>query len=124
LWVDSLVVTRDSAQPELAHRLIAHLTSPAMSAKTANHLHFATPSLAARQQVDPALLRNPTLYPGPAVMDRCFFVRFPAEVQRSVSQSVARLISSGRSRSLAMEGDAANAGASETIEVSDSVAGE
>lgn len=117
LWIDSLAVTRDSPQPELAHRLIAHLTSPAMSAKTANHLHFATPSLVAREQVDPALLGNPMLYPGTEVMERCGFIHFPAEVQRTVNQAVARLVAGGRSRNVAM-GDGGSEGApTETIPV-------
>lgn len=103
MWIDSLAVTRDSPQPELAHRLIAHLTSPAMSAKAANHLHFATPSLVARGQVSPALLGNPMLYPGPDVMERCGFIQFPEEVQRTVSQAVAKLVTGGRSRNVAME---------------------
>jgi len=117
LWIDSLAVTRDSPQPELAHRLIAHLTSPAMSAKTANHLHFATPSLVAREQVDPALLRNPMLYPGTDVMERCGFIQFPAEVQRTVSQAVARLVTGGRSRNVAMEEGASENERTETIPV-------
>jgi spermidine/putrescine transport system substrate-binding protein len=121
LWIDSLAVTRDSPQPELAHRLIAHLTSPAMSAMTANHLHFATPSLIARQQIDPDLLRNPMLYPDPEVMERCSFIQFPTGIQRAVSQSVARLVSGGRSRSIAMEEDASVTERSEKVQVDASV---
>lgn len=117
LWIDSLAVTRDSPQPELAHRLIAHLTSPAMSAKTANHLHFATPSLVAREQVDPALLENPMLYPGTEVMERCGFVHFPEEVQRTVSQAVARLVTGGRSRNVAMGDGVSESASTETIPV-------
>jgi spermidine/putrescine transport system substrate-binding protein len=117
LWIDSLAVTRDSPQPELAHRLIAHLTSPAMSAKTANYLHFATPSLVAREQVKPALLQNPMLYPGTDVMERCGFIQFPAEVQRTVSQAVARLVTGGRSRNVAMEEGVSENERTETIPV-------
>ena len=36
-------------------------------------------------------------------MERCAFIQFPAEVQRTVSQSVARLVSGGRSRNVAMQ---------------------
>lgn len=117
LWIDSLAVTRDSPQPELAHRLIAHLTSPAMSAKTANHLHFATPSLIAREQVKPALLQNPMLYPGTDVMERCGFIQFPADVQRTVNQAVARLVTGGRSRNVAMEEGVSENERTETIPV-------
>jgi spermidine/putrescine transport system substrate-binding protein len=121
LWIDSLAVTRDSPQPVLAHRLIAHLTSPAMSAQTANHLYFPTPSLAARQQVDPVLLRNQMLYPETKVMERCAFIQFPAEVQRTVSQAMARLVSGGRSRSIAIEEDASGAERPENVQVGASV---
>lgn len=98
LWIDSLAVTRDSRNPELAHRFLMHAASPEMSAMTANHLHFATPSEEARKFVDPGLLANPVLYPSAEDMERCVFVEFPPPIQRAVNQTVSRLVSGGRSK--------------------------
>lgn len=104
LWIDSLAVTRDSRNPEYAHRFLAHAASPEMSAKTANHLHFATPSLEARKFVEPGLLANPVLYPDVDDMERCVFVEFPPSMQRAVNQAVSRLVSGGRSKGTSTSG--------------------
>lgn len=103
LWIDSLAVSRDAPQPELAHRLIGYLTSPDNSAKISNHLHFATPNLLARAKVDPRLLGNPVLYPDPATMERCTFIKFPGDLEKTIHQAVVRLVSGGRSRATVAE---------------------
>jgi hypothetical protein len=55
------------------------------------------------------------------VMERCAFIQFPAEVQRTVSQAMARLVSGGRSRSIAIEEDASGAERAENVQVGASV---
>lgn len=101
IWIDGFALTRDSPNPELANRFISYMSLPEFSAKNASFLHYATPVLTAQAHVEERLLKTPELYPDPAVMEKCRFVRFPKGLERYVHQAVVRLVSGGRSRATA-----------------------
>jgi len=98
LWLDSFAISRDAANPGLAHRFIEFMSKPETSAMTANSLHYASPNPEAISKVNRSLLANPTLYPADEMMRKCTFVKFPPEVEKHVSQSILRIISESRSR--------------------------
>lgn len=102
LWVDSFAIPRDARSPELAGRFIDFMSSPEISALSANALRYASPNPEAREKVEPRLLSNPVLYPSPKAAEKCRFVRFEPEIDKVVRQSVIGLVSGERSRNMAM----------------------
>ena len=103
LWLDSFAVSRDAPNPALAHRFIAYMTRPEISALSATELNYASPNRAALPMIDRALLENQSLSPEPDLIGKCSFVRFPAETEKYAAQTMLGLISNSRSRSFALE---------------------
>jgi spermidine/putrescine-binding protein len=103
LWLDSFAISRDAPNPALAHQFIAYMTRPEISALSATELNYASPNRAALPMIDKALLENQSLYPGPDLIGKCSFVRFPGETEKYATQTMLALISDSRSRSFALE---------------------
>lgn len=103
LWLDSFAISRDAPNAALAHQFIAYMTRPEISAQSATELNYASPNLAALPLIDKALLENLSLYPGPELIEKCSFVRFPPETGKYASQTMLALISGSRSRTYAIE---------------------
>lgn len=103
LWLDSFAISRDAPNAALAHRFIAYMTRPEISAQSATELNFASPNLAALPLIDKTLLENSSLYPGPEIIGKCSFVRFSAEAEKYATQKMLALISGSRSRTYAIE---------------------
>jgi len=71
IWMDSLAIPKGAQHVALAHEFINYLLDPAIAARNAEHVHFATPNRAALEKL-PAELRNDgSIYPTPAVLDKC-----------------------------------------------------
>lgn len=75
IWVDNLVICSSAPHPELAGRFIEFMLRPEISAKLANVLQYATPNRAARDLVDPAMVKNPAIYPPSEVMGKLEFLK-------------------------------------------------
>lgn len=103
LWLDSFAISRDAPNSALAHQFIAYMTRPEISALSAAELNYASPNRAALPMIDKKLLENQSLYPGPELIGKCSFVRFPAETEKYATQTMLALISESRSRSFALE---------------------
>jgi len=103
LWLDSFAISRDAPNAALAHQFIAYMSRPGISAQSATELNYASPNRAALPMIDKALLENPALYPGPDLIEKCSFVRFPPEIEKYATQAMLALISGSRSRSFAIE---------------------
>jgi spermidine/putrescine transport system substrate-binding protein len=102
LWVDSFAIPRDAPSPELASRFIHFMTTPESSALSANALRYASPNPAARELLEPRLLSNKVLYPGPELSAKCRFVRYEPDVEKAVRQAVVGLVSGDHPRKIAM----------------------
>lgn len=63
LWLDNLVIPKDSQNPEGAHALINFLMEPENAAQNAEYIGYATPSLAALDLIGPEITSDPTFYP-------------------------------------------------------------
>ena len=74
LWVDCLAVPQECADSAAAHRFLNYMMDPAVAAKNANGIRYATANEAAEPLLDPALRNDPRLYPSPEVLSRCTFV--------------------------------------------------
>lgn len=68
MWVDCLAMMRGARHREDTLRLIDYLLEPEVAAGIANSVRYATPNLAAQKGVDKALLKDPRVYPTPALM--------------------------------------------------------
>lgn len=102
LWVDSFAIPRDAPSPELASRFIHFMTSPEISALSANTLRYASPNPGARELVEPRLLANEVLYPGPELSAKCRFVDYAPELEKAVRHAVVGLVSGDHPRKIAM----------------------
>jgi spermidine/putrescine transport system substrate-binding protein len=103
LWLDSFAISRDAPNAALAHQFIAYMTRPEISARSTAELNYASPNLAALPLIDETLLENLSLYSGPELIEKCSFVRFPAEAEKYARQTMLALISGSRSRTYAIE---------------------
>ncbi len=99
IWIDSLAISRDAPQEDLAYQFIHFMSRPENSAASANGLSYASPIAGARELMDPELLAEPVLYPETEILDRCAFVRFPPELQKLVNQSVIKILRGDPGRS-------------------------
>lgn len=92
IWIDSMAISRDAPNEELAHRFINFMSRPENSAASANALAYASPIAAAKALMDPALLATPVLYPDAETLGRCAFVKFPPEQQKHVNQALPKMM--------------------------------
>jgi spermidine/putrescine transport system permease protein len=74
-WMDSFAVPKGSPNQEEAHLFIDYIQRPEIIAGISSKLWYATPNLAARQLVDPQVLRSEAVYPPGDVLNRCEFFR-------------------------------------------------
>jgi len=92
LWVDYLTVTVSSNRRALAIAFIDFLNRPAVAARNAEHVHFATPNLAARELVSAEYLADPVIHPsGARFRDSEFMRPLPARSIKSVNTVMSEL---------------------------------
>lgn len=72
IWFDLMAIPVDAPHARNAHRYIDYILDPRVSADIANATGFATPNLAARALLDPAVRDDPMVFPPPEVMARLF----------------------------------------------------
>jgi len=73
MWVDCLCMVRGGRHREDTVRLIDYLLRPDVGADIANTVRYASPNAAARPKIDPALLMDPRVYPGPQAARKLAF---------------------------------------------------
>jgi spermidine/putrescine-binding protein len=71
IWVDAIAIPKDAKNDRLAHEFINFLLDPAIAARNAKVVQYATPNVAAREKLDPEMLADPAIYPPQEVLDRC-----------------------------------------------------
>ena len=69
-WADGMFIPSDAPHPDNAHRFLAYLLRPEVIARISNAIHYANSNAASRPLVDPVILSDPAIYPGPAARDR------------------------------------------------------
>jgi putrescine transport system substrate-binding protein len=62
-WYDAWLIPAGAPHPESAYRFLNYMLEPKVIADTTNDIHYGNDNLAADQFVDPAILRNPAIYP-------------------------------------------------------------
>ncbi|MEW6500718.1 MAG: polyamine ABC transporter substrate-binding protein [Thermodesulfobacteriota bacterium] len=93
LWLDSIMVLKDSRQRTLAFRFINFLHEPENAAKLAEFVSMATPNAAARKLLPPEHLANPNIYPPQEVLDKCeFYAPLPPAVLKRYNEIFSRVV--------------------------------
>jgi len=73
--VDCACIPRHAPHPQLAEDFINYFHRPEVAALFVNDCGFNTPNRYDRQEIDPWLLSNPAVFPDPASLTRCEFMR-------------------------------------------------
>ena len=83
MWFDMMAIPTDAPSPGNAHRFIDYLMRPEVIARASNHVFYANANARAAPHLDPALVRDPAVYPPPAVRARLFVTRpWPDDLRR------------------------------------------
>lgn len=73
IWFDSMSIPINAPNPDAAHKWINWLLEPEVGAALSNYNQYATPNAAAERFIDPEDLKNPGIYPTPAIMETLHF---------------------------------------------------
>lgn len=71
LWIDSMAIPHDAKHAELAHEFIDFLLEPAVAARNAELVKYASPVTAARSLISPELAEDPAVYPPESTLEKC-----------------------------------------------------
>jgi len=74
-WVDSMAIPTAAKNVELAHAFIDFLLDPAVAARNAAKVRYATPNKAAFQRLDESLKKDPVVYPPAEIMHKCGYLK-------------------------------------------------
>jgi putrescine transport system substrate-binding protein len=72
LWIDELAVPKDAPHVANAHLFINYLLNPRVIADISNSIGFANGNIAALPLLDPAIAKDPIIYPPPDQQRRLF----------------------------------------------------
>lgn len=82
-WVDYLVIPRHADEPRLAAAFIDFLNEPAIAARNARFVHYASPNTAAERLLPESFLADPLIYPDPLTRQRLEYQRrLPPRIER------------------------------------------
>lgn len=83
IWMDNMIVPSNAPSADLAHAFINFLLDPAIAARNAEYVHFATPNRAALALLPKELRDDQSVYPPAEVIARCQWLedRGPAIVK-------------------------------------------
>ena len=87
MWFDSLAIPADAKNVAEAHEFINFMLRPEIAAMNTNFVSYASGNLAAKQNIDKAILDNPGIYPDDATMKRLFTnTAYDERSQRTVTR--------------------------------------
>jgi putrescine transport system substrate-binding protein len=71
-WWDALLIPKGAPHPENAHKFLNYMMDPHVIADVTNFIHYTNDNAAATKYVDPSILNDPALNPGPEVQKRLY----------------------------------------------------
>ena len=74
---NALLIPASAPHPDAAHKFLNFILQPQVIAQITNDIHYGNDNLAARPFVDPSILTDPAIYPGPELKARLYL---PAEL--------------------------------------------
>lgn len=73
LWMDNFVIPKNAKNVDAAHKFIDYLLQPENAKIVSEEIGYASPNLAARELMEESVRNNPTIYPGPQVLEKAEF---------------------------------------------------
>ena len=99
LWVDYLAIAQSSAKKQLAAAFINFLNEPAIAARNAEYVYYATPNKAAEVYLPDEYFENPVIYPNDDYLARSeFYQPLSPRAQKLTNGITARLLNRHASR--------------------------
>jgi spermidine/putrescine transport system substrate-binding protein len=87
IWVDYLTILSHASEPQLAAAFIDFLNEPAIAARNARFVHYATPNTAAEPFLPEAFLADPLIYPDAEILRQSEYQRrLPPRVERRYNE--------------------------------------
>jgi putrescine transport system substrate-binding protein len=74
MFFDNVAIPKDARNVAEAHEFINYLLRPEVAAKNTNFLGYANSNLASQKLIDPAILKDPTVYPDQQTMQRLYVI--------------------------------------------------
>jgi spermidine/putrescine-binding protein len=75
LWIDSLALPKTTRHLDAAYAFLDYVLEPAVAARIVAGIRYATANQAAWPLLDPAIRRDPAIFPPPSVLARCELLR-------------------------------------------------
>lgn len=90
VWVDNLTILTEAKNPEGAHALINWLLDPETEVTNSNYLFIANPLdlTYVRDNLDPAILEDPGIYPTPDTLGRLETIQALPETERALVEEI------------------------------------
>lgn len=93
IWVDYLSILSASTNKAAAKQLINFLNEPAIAARLAQYVYFATPNLAAEALLPAEFKSDPVIYPSGEALEKSeTYQRLPARTQKHRAAIFSRII--------------------------------
>ncbi|WP_295392458.1 spermidine/putrescine ABC transporter substrate-binding protein [uncultured Thiodictyon sp.] len=93
LWLDFLAIAAHARHPALAAAFLDFINRPAVAARNAQDLAYATANLAAERILPAQMRHNPLIYPDAATLGRCeSYTQLPASAMAARLQAYAALM--------------------------------
>lgn len=87
MWFDQMAIPADAPHVENAHIFLDYIMRPEVIAKASNYIQYANGNLDSQQFLDEAVLKDPTIYPPQAVVEKLYTKSpYPPKVQRVVTR--------------------------------------
>ncbi|HPY96793.1 MAG TPA: spermidine/putrescine ABC transporter substrate-binding protein [Candidatus Cloacimonadota bacterium] len=74
LWIDFLVIPKNSENKELAYKFIDFLLTKEIAMKNALYVQYATPNDAAFELLPEEIRSNKSIYPEESYLDKCYLI--------------------------------------------------
>ncbi len=92
MFFDNLAIPKDANNVAEAHAFIDYLLRPEVAARNTNFLGYANGNLASQKFIDPAILKDPTVYPDQQTMQRLYvLVAHDQKTQRLMNRLWTRI---------------------------------
>ena len=75
IWMDNMAIPIQAPHREMAEKFINFILEPETGARVSNFNQYATPNRASMRYINEKDLKNPAIYPSPAIMSRLEFLK-------------------------------------------------
>jgi putrescine transport system substrate-binding protein len=95
MWFDNLAIPADAPHVEEAHEFINFMMRPDVIAKSSNYVQYANGNLESQKLLDPAVFKNPAVYPSEETLAKLFTISPYAPKEQRVLNRIWTQIKTG-----------------------------